>query len=172
MPSRSVTLLDTNGNRVESGNAITNANTSAAASTPVILGTLKNLGRWEQLIIRFLASNALGGGSCDYVLQRLVDGPNGSTWDDFLYLGQQAAGATFDVVAVISNTTDINAYSADKGDVTWVRHDENTDATLVLAAGERRPGPTGPQLRVIARTLAGVNAAAVTNLTLQGMEKP
>lgn len=171
MSSRSMALLDSNGQTQQSGTTAS-GNTSAAATTPVVIGTVKNIARWDQLLVRFTATNALTGGPCDYVLQRLVDGPGGSTWDDFLYLAQQTAGAALDLVAVIDNTDDISSFGADKGDVTWVRHDVNTDATLVLAAGERRPGPAGNQLRLVSRTGAAVSAAAAVTLTITGFEKP
>lgn len=173
MPSRSITLLDANGvvNAPVGSPAINAVTTPAVASTPKIMGTVTNLSRWQQIIIRLTATAALGGGPCDYVLQRLVDGPNGSTWDDFIYLGQQAAGVAVDFIGYLSNDADIVNYAADKGDVGWPRHDVNADATLALAQGERRPGACGPSLRLIARTGALVNAAATVSMWVQASEK-
>lgn len=171
MPSRSVALLDQKGQRQESGHTLT-GNASAAASTPIAIGTVSNLARWDQLLVRLTSDGGNTGGTVDYVLQRLVDGPNGSTWDDYLYLGQAAAATALDLVAMIDNTDDFSSYGADKADVSWVRHDVNADATLVLAAGERRPGPLGNNTRLIARTGASVSAAAAVVMDITGYEKP
>lgn len=170
MPSRSVTLIDSNGLAQASGAAIT-ANAPAAASTPAILGTLNNIGRWEELVLFLQASAGNTGGTVDYVLQRLVDGPGGSTWDDYLYFVQQGSATAVKIVAVLDADDDFSSYAADKADVSWVYHDFNADSTLVLASGERRPGPPGSALRLIARTGAGVSAAAAVTLTVTAFQR-
>jgi hypothetical protein len=45
----------------------------------------------------------------------------------------------------------------------WTPHSTFADATIALTAGFARGGHFGRSIRMIARTLASVNAAAVTN---------
>lgn len=171
MSSRSVTLIDSNGVPQASGNNTLSGNASAAASTPVVIGTVKNVARWEQLLLWLTGDGGNTGGTVDFVLQRLIDGPAGTAWDDYLYFGQAAAATAVSFVAAIDIDDDFLSYAADKADVTWVRHDVNTDATLVLAAGERRPGPPGTSLRLVARTGAAVSAAAAVTLKVTAFQR-
>jgi hypothetical protein len=154
--------IDSSGLYVADGTAaLANVSTSAAATTPTILGTLSNLARFTSLLIQFKASTALAGGNCSYLLERLM--PDG-TWDDYLHLGQQSAGVAFEVGVVLPciNHGAINETAAG-GLKTFTPHSTFADATIVLSAGSGRIGHFGRSLRVISRTLANVNAAAVTN---------
>src|SRR5437870_2059618 len=93
MTIRAFSNIDTNGQQVVDGTACLAAvSTSAAATTPLVLGTVKNVGKFDELAINFTASAALTGGNCSYVIERLM--PDG-TWDDFVFLGTQTAGAAF-----------------------------------------------------------------------------
>lgn len=140
--------------------ALATVSTSAAASTPLSLGTI-NVSRFSGMSVLFTASSALTGGVCDYVLQRLM---GNNAYDDYVYLGQQAAGVAFNKhcwlpIVSIGPTTE-----AAVGVLTdWTPHDTLTDATIALAAGAGRNGLPGTLLRVVSRTGAGVSVAAVTN---------
>lgn len=154
--------VDSHGQYVADGTAALAAvATSAAASTPLVLGTLDNLRRYTHVMIKFTASAALAGGPCDYVLERLL--PDG-TWDDYVYLGQQTAGAAF-TRAVFLPIASPSAVTEPAAGVLadWTPHTTFGDATIALAAGSARGGHWGRSIRVVSRTGALVSAAAVTN---------
>lgn len=164
---RAYTAIDSQGVAVADGTAALAAvSTSAAASTPVALGTITGLSKFDELEIDFTASSALTGGTCDYVLQRL--GAN-NVWDDYVYLGQQTAGTAFAVRVVLPVQLAVASEAATGVATAWAPHDTNTDATIALTAKNARHGHWGGSLRVIARTGAAVSAAAVTNTYVRGI---
>lgn len=141
--------------------ALAAVSTSAAASTPLSLGTIANISRYHGLMIKLTASTALAGGVCDYVLERLM--PDG-TWDDYVYLGQQAAGVAFSKLVFLPLPLPQAATEAAAGTIAaWTPHTTFGDATIALAAGAGRGGHWGRSIRVVSRTGAAVSAAAVTN---------
>jgi hypothetical protein len=154
--------INSSGQYVADGTAALAAvSTSAAASTPLSLGTINNISRYHGLMILFSATSALTGGVCDYVLERLM--PD-STWDDYCYLGQQAAGAAFlKVVFLPLNMPSAVTEPAAGVLADWTPHTTFGDATIALAAGAARAGHWGRSIRVVSRTGAGVSVAAVTN---------
>lgn len=165
--ARFASAVDSQGQYVDDGTAaIAAVSTSAAASTAKVLGTVTGLSKFDELEIVFTASNALAGGPCDYVIQRI--GPDGN-WDDYVYLGQQTAGAA--LTAAVSLPIAEAATSEAAGGVAsaWTPHDTNTDATIALTAKNARHGRWGSQIRVVSRTGALVSAAAVTNTYIRGI---
>lgn len=140
--------------------ALAAVSTSAAASTPVVLGTIVNLKKYSVFQISFTASSALTGGTCDYVGQRqLADG----SWDDYFYLGQQSAGAAFRADIWLPVEVDPTSEAAGGAAVGWTMHDTNTDATIAITAKSARVGLPGNSIRIVSHTGTLVSAAAVTN---------
>jgi hypothetical protein len=147
--------------------AINNAATPNTANTASSLGTITGVARFDELHCRLVASNALAGGTCSYVLQRRM--PD-NTWDDYFYVGQQTAGTTFERNFLLPIETPQPVGEADTGtDSSWVTHDTLTDGTIVLSAGNGRSGHFGNEVRLIARTGAGVSAAAIVNFYVRGV---
>lgn len=165
---RFVGNIDSNGLYALDGTAALAAvSTSAAASTAVSLGTIANLKKFKAFQISFTATNALTGGTCDYVIERqMADG----SWDDYFYLGQQSAGATFRADIWLPVFVEPTSDATTGTDASWVKHDTLTDATIALTAGNGRVGMPGNNIRVIARTGTLVSAAAVTNTYIVAYE--
>lgn len=169
-------LLDVNGKRLETtaeGHAFTGASGTNVAADAVVLATVKNLTRADDLLVRITAAatldNVAHNATLDLILQRTVD--DGTTWDDFINLGQVTNLTAYDFVAYINGyDAPTPMYTADKGDVTNNRNDSSVSPfTTVLLAGERRWGHWGPQLRLVAKRSANTTAGTVVTLDITGM---
>lgn len=170
MATRTFANINASGQWVADGTAAITGTGPAAASTPAVIGTITNIQRFEQLHIVLDLSNALAGGVCDYVLQRLL--PNSATgWDDYVYFVQQSAGAAAVRAAELPIHHQSLAEAAAGVVLCWTPHDVNTDATIALTAGNGRHGHWGRSLRLVARSGASVSAGAVINLYVRAVGK-
>lgn len=172
MPTKSVCLIGSNGKRLETtaeGHAVNVTTGTNGAADAVVIATLTNLARWDAMLLRVTSDALLDNGAhnatADLVLQRTFDG--GTTWEDFLYIGQIANLTAFNAVCWLNGVDSTAFYGADKGDVTENRADCSvTPFTITLSAGERRWGHWGERLRLVAKRLANTTAGSVVTIDI------
>lgn len=141
--------------------------TPAAASSGVILGTMRGLARYNAIRVDALLQGATGG-TLDLYLQRRVLGatsPN-SIWLDWLHFTQLAGGAAAVRYSAFAGDNVPNVALATVGQM----NDDLSVGAFALAAGTFVGGLPGDEVRLCAVAGTGTTAGALQNVYLTGFE--